>query len=98
MATPASETPEELMRWLCDTLALVCHRAPGSVGARTGVLDLDLDSLTFASVLARAETAYGLELSSEDMLSLLEAADVGALAGALAAIIRSRRKIVDAAR
>jgi acyl carrier protein len=94
MATPSASDPsDELVRWLCGTIARACHLAPESVTAQSSVLDLDLDSLTLVSVLTQVETAHGLELSPDDTLMLLEATTVGVLARELAAIISGRATI-----
>lgn len=91
MATPsAAEPPDDLVRWLCETIARACLLAPGSVTAKSSVLDLGLDSLTLASVLTQLEAAHGFELMPDDTLALLEATNVGSLANELAAIIRAR--------
>lgn len=52
--------------------------------------ELGLDSLTLVFVLTQIESAHDVELTSEETLALLDAADIAALARALARIITSR--------
>lgn len=95
MVTPLASGPsDELVAWLCRTIARACHLEADAVSAESSVLELGLDSLTFVSVLTQLEAAHGIELSPDETLALLEAADVRALACALGAILARRTRDV----
>lgn len=88
-ARPQTEL-EALVTWLSATIARACQIERSRVAASSGLLELGLDSLTLVSVLTQVEAAHGLELSPDETLALLEAADVRSLAARLLAIIDAR--------
>ncbi len=84
---------EELLAWLRPAIARACQiDDPSSVTDEKSLLDLGADSLTLASVLSLIEAEHGIELEPSEMLALLGATDVRALADALAGMIRARRR------
>lgn len=91
-SSKASVLSDELVAWLCPTIARACHLEPARVTAQSSILDLGLDSLTLVSVLAQIEIAHAFELSPDETLALLEATDIRSLARRLAAIIDGRRQ------
>lgn len=90
MVSPPADASDELIEWLCATLARACHLERRAVTAESRVLDLGLDSLTLVSVLTQLEAVHGFELSPDDTLALLDAPDVRTLAGTLAHMIDRR--------
>ncbi|HEY8520082.1 MAG TPA: acyl carrier protein [Gammaproteobacteria bacterium] len=76
-----------LTGFVCDALAQACSRDRRDVSPDTRMLELDVDSLTLVSVLAQVEAVYGIELTPEDTLAMMEAAAVSDLADRLAVVI-----------
>ncbi|HEX6995129.1 MAG TPA: acyl carrier protein [Gammaproteobacteria bacterium] len=83
---------DELAAWLRPALARACQVDPSSVTDESNLLDLGADSLTLVSVLSLVEAEHGIELGPDETLALIEAADVRAFAGALAALIDARKR------
>lgn len=80
MATPKRS---DIAAFVVRTLALVCRIEPQTVHGRTRLADLDLDSLTFVSILSRVEAVLGVTFSADDTLAVLDAPDVDALVAAI---------------
>jgi acyl carrier protein len=68
-----------LADFVCDALALVCNRDPCDISMDTPLLDLDVDSLTMVLVLAQVETAYAIEVTPDDTISVLRTVTVSDL-------------------
>lgn len=73
--TDTASTP----MWLVESIAAACRVDPETIGRATRLADLQLDSLTFVSVLAGIEAACGVEFDTEVTLRCLAAHDVGDL-------------------
>ena len=82
----------ELAAWLRSAIARACQIDPSSVTDETSLLDVGADSLTLASVLSLIEAEHGIELEPDEILALLGAEDVRALANALVQLIGARRR------
>lgn len=89
MPRDAAPAHPELADLLRVTIAQACNLEPASVTGAMSMLELGLDSLTLVSVLAQLEAVYGLELTGDETLPLLEAATVGALIEHLEAVFRA---------
>jgi acyl carrier protein len=76
---------------ICTSLAQACKRARREVSLETQMLDLDVDSLTLVSVLAEVEAVYGIELTPDDTLTMIEADVVSDLVERLSSIIARTR-------
>lgn len=76
---------------VCTTLARACNRDPGEIFPRTRMLDLNMDSLTLVSVLAQVEAVYGIELTADDTLGMMEAAFVSDVVDRVAAVVTRAR-------
>jgi len=76
----------DLVEFVCSTIALACNRSAVEPQAR--LLDLNMDSLTFVSVLAQIEAVYDVELDPDERLELLTAVQVSELIGRLQHIVR----------
>jgi len=92
MRSPPQRSVDELVAWLCPAIARACQLEPTAVTAESRVVELGLDSLSLVSVLTLIEAEHGFELTPKEMLILLEAADVRALACALSTMIEARRR------
>jgi acyl carrier protein len=79
-ASPAAAERFELLR---SALAHACGVEAASIVPQSDMLELGLDSLSLVYVLTLMETACGCDLTSEDMLGMLEASSVEELADAL---------------
>lgn len=76
----------ELAEFICATIAQACNAKPATITPATNVLDAGMDSLTLVSVFAQVETVYGIELSTDDTLGLLEAVTIADLIERLEAL------------
>ncbi|HEX6996825.1 MAG TPA: acyl carrier protein [Gammaproteobacteria bacterium] len=72
---------------VCAALAQACSRDRRDVSPDTRMLDLNIDSLTLVSVLAQVEAVYGIELTPDDTLAMMEAAAVSDLAERVAVLV-----------
>ncbi len=75
--------------------ALARFVAPGTpIAPSTTLEELGLDSLTLVSAVSQVETAYDVQLPSEELVSLLAAASVESLAEALtSALVQSGARL-----
>lgn len=80
-------------RQVVRAVAEACRSASGTVGPRSRLADLAMDSLTLVAVLARMEAVFGVDFGVDETLEALGAEDVAGLAAAVARAVgrRSRR-------
>lgn len=64
-----SVTLGELVR---STIALACNRPPEAITPDTELSALNIDSLTFAAVIAHVEATYELEFDPDNLISLIQ--------------------------
>ena len=76
---------------VCSTIALACNRVPEAVRPDTELMALNMDSLTFAAVIAQVEAVYEVELQPEELLSLIEAPRVEDLVHQLEGLVARLR-------
>lgn len=76
--------PSDLASFVTVRLAEACGVPVERLTPETSLLELDLDSLTLVSVLTQLEAAYGVELTREAIIAVLEAATAGELVTRLA--------------
>lgn len=62
-----------LSEFLCSTIALACNADANSISPATKMMDLNIDSLTFVSILAQVEAVFEIEILPDDIIDLLEA-------------------------
>jgi acyl carrier protein len=79
----ATAKGSDIAAFVATTLALACRIEPQRVDRRTRLADLDLDSLTFVSILSRVEAVLGVTFSADETLAVLDAPDVDALVTAI---------------
>jgi len=89
--------PETVSKFLSSALALACGKGEDEVTLDTPLIELDIDSLVFVSVISQLEAIYGFELQAEDFLELYTARDVGALVGMAVALSHKAQSGTSAA-
>jgi acyl carrier protein len=89
---PCVENPAgAVIEFVCATLAQACNRDRREISPDTQMRDLNMDSLTLVAVLAQVEGVYEIELTIDDVLSMIEATSVSELAELLAGLIARGR-------
>jgi len=81
--------------FVLHTVAVACRLDPSAISARTSLLDIPMDSLTFVAILSQIEAVYGADLSAADTLDLLRASDIGGLITSIERTISRQREILD---
>lgn len=64
---------EKLSEFLCWAFAQACSRDRSEISAETPLIDLDIDSLTFVSVISQLEAACGVEIEPDELVELFGA-------------------------
>ncbi len=80
----------DLEDFIQTTVAQACNVDRETVRPDTPLLDLNIDSLALVSVFAQVEAVYDLELTPDEILSMLEAPRVSDLVTCLRELVASR--------
>jgi len=86
------EAQTDLSAFVRSTIGQACNCPVESVAPSTPLVTLSLDSLTFVSLVAQVEAIYGVEVTSEETLSLMECGRVSDLVDRLQELIASRAR------
>jgi len=78
-------------RVVAGAVAAACRIDAAALGRDTRMSDLEMDSLSFVSILARIEAELELELGADDTLRLLATQDVGELVAAVSGMVSLER-------
>lgn len=86
-----AESEIDLQEFVCSTVAQACSVDRDRIDARTNLLDLGIDSLTLVSVFAQIEAVYDVELTPDEILSMLEAPTIADLVVCMERLLQAPR-------
>lgn len=85
----------EIETLLLELIASTCGAGVPALRLETPLVEIDLDSLSIASIVGQLEAAYGISFGASAAASILEASTIGDLSAAIESQIeRSRMKSV----
>jgi acyl carrier protein len=83
------KTREDLRTTVATAIATSCYLEPGELRPELSLLDLGLDSLVIASIVASVETSIQRKFNPEELISLFEVEHVGLFIDRVLAIARA---------
>lgn len=72
---------DDIRTLILSALAEACHCSVSELDENSSIIELGVDSLSLTNIAAQLEAQYGLELTEEALLRLLESQRVGDLIG-----------------
>jgi acyl carrier protein len=89
------EAQADLDSFVHGAIRRACNNIVEAVDPATPMAALNLDSLTLVSLIAQVESVFEVQLTSEQIVALIESYSVGDLVGRLQEFVGGRGRVVS---